>query len=138
MKKIVSKFLKRGLVCSGFGPLVYGIVMFILYLCNVETNSTGNQIFFAIVSTYLLAFLVAGFSVIWEIEKLGLGFAILIHGSVLYICYLAMYLVNNWINNDLTNILIFSAIFIGGYLLTWLVIYIIEKQKAKKLTKALK
>ena len=75
---------------------------------------------------------------IWEIEKLGLGFAILIHGSVLYICYLAMYLVNNWINNDLTNILIFSAIFVGGYLLTWLVIYIIEKQKAKKLTKALK
>lgn len=138
MKKIISKFLLRGLICSGFGPLVYGIVMFILYLCNVDTNLTGNQIFTGIISTYLIAFIVAGFSIIWEIEKLGLGFAILIHGSVLYICYLAMYLINNWISKDLTNILIFSAVFVGGYILTWLIIYIIEKQKAKKLTKTLK
>ena len=95
MKKIVSKFFMRGLMASGFGPLVYGIVMLILYLCNVETTSFGIDIFKGIISTYLLAFMVAGFTVIWEIERLGLGFAILIHGTVLYICYLLMYPIVN-------------------------------------------
>lgn len=138
MKKIVSKFFMRGLMASGFGPLVYGIVMLILYLCNVETTSFGIDIFKGIISTYLLAFMVAGFTVIWEIERLGLGFAILIHGTVLYICYLLMYLINNWIGKDLTSIGIFSAIFVGGYVIIWIIIFITEKIKAKKLNKNLK
>lgn len=138
MKKIVSKFFMRGLMASGFGPLVYGIVMLILYLCNVETTSSGMDIFKGIISTYLLAFMVAGFTVIWEIERLGLGFAILIHGTVLYICYLLMYLINNWIGKDLTSIGIFSAIFVGGYVIIWIIIFITEKIKAKKLNKNLK
>ena len=134
MKRVLKKFTLRGLVFMGFGPLIYAIVAFILYLCNVETTSTGLEIFKAVISTSLLAFLVAGVSVVWQEEKLGIGFAVLIHGTTLYVSYLAMYLINNWIPRSGASIAIFSGIFIGTYLLIWLIIYLVEKKRAKKLT----
>lgn len=134
MKRVLKKFTLRGLVFMGFGPLIYAIVMFILYLCNVETTFTGLEIFKAVISTSLLAFLVAGVSVVWQEEKLGIGFAVLIHGTTLYISYLAMYLINNWIPRSGASIAIFSGIFIGTYLLIWLIVYLVEKKRAKKLT----
>jgi len=134
MKRVLKKFALRGLVFMGFGPLIYAIVMLILYLCNVETTSTCLEIFKAVISTSLLAFLVAGVSVVWQEEKLGIGFAVLIHGTTLYVSYLAMYLINNWIPRSGASIAIFSGIFIGTYLLIWLIIYLVEKKRAKKLT----
>ena len=131
MKKRISNFCIRGLICSGFGPVVYGIVMFILFLCGIDTLSNGLNIFKGIMSTYLLAFIVAGMTIIWQEDRLGLGLSIFIHGFVLYLCYLGMYLINGWLLSN--NILIFSLIFILGYGIIWVVIYIVEKYRVKKL-----
>ena len=43
----------------GFGPIVYGIVMFILHLCNVDTSSNGLVMFKGIISTAMMAFIIA-------------------------------------------------------------------------------
>lgn len=45
-----------------------------------------------------------------------LPMAIFIHGCVLYISYLATYLLNGWLKWGLTPILVFSGIFVFGYL----------------------
>lgn len=137
MKKHIKEFCLRGMAFGGFGPLVYGIVMLIIYLCGDNTAIDGLIIFKGVLSTYLLGFICAGVSIVWNIDKLGIGFAILIHGSALYISYLLTYLINGWLGNN-NGILIFSIVFILGYVLVWLVIYIIEKCKAKKLTRNLK
>ena len=131
MKRLFKKFALRGLVFSGFGPVIYAIVMLCIDLSNVNSLQNGLEVFKGVLSTYLLAFICAGASVIWEEEKLGLGFAILIHGSLLYVCYLITYLVNSWIKMSLKEVGIFSIIFISGYLLVWIIIFIIEKIRVK-------
>ena len=137
MKKYLKEFIFRGLVASSGGPIVYAIVMLILYLCNVNTTIDGLVVFKSIISVSLMAFIIAGASIIWQIERLGLGYAILIHGSTLYICYASVYFLNNWIKRELTHFLIFSVIFVICYILVWLIIYLIEKQRAKIFNKSL-
>ena len=51
---------------------------------------------------------------IYQIERLPLMVAILIHGSVLYISYLVTYLLNDWLDWGVMPIVVFSAIFLVG------------------------
>lgn len=138
MRKFISDFVLRGLISGGFGPLTYGIIILVLQLSGVEVISDGLAIFKGIISTYLLAFLIGGISVIWRVERIGLVFLILIHGFVLYVSYLIVYLLNDWIKKELIPFLVFTGIFILGYLLIWLIIYLVEKSRAKRLTKKFK
>ena len=100
MKKLVKEFFLKGLIAGGFGPIVYALVMFILYLCKVDANVNGLDIFKNIISIYLMAFIIGGISVIWKIEKISLAFLILIHGGVLYLLYLITYLINGWLETN--------------------------------------
>lgn len=135
MKKMMKEFIFRGLIAAGFGPIVYGIVIFIIETCGVNAMQDGSMILKAILSTYMMAFICAGASVIWQNERLGLGYSALIHGTVIYISYLITYLLNGWLDHD--KIGQFSIIFISGYIIIWLIIFITEKLKAKKLNQQL-
>jgi hypothetical protein len=64
--------------------------------------------------------------------------AILIHGVILYISYLSTYLLNDWLKLGLTPILVFSGIFVVGYLAVWAIIYCVTKRNTKKLNEMLK
>ena len=59
--------------------------------------------------------------------------AILIHGGVLYISYLVTYLLNDWLEWGVAPILVFTAIFVLGYLIIWAVIYSIIKKTTARL-----
>lgn len=122
----------------GFGPVVYGIVMVILHLCNVDTSSNGLVIFKGIISTAMMAFVIAGTSVIWKQEEIQISKKISVHFLVLYLLYLLIYLLNDWIQKDLKVIGIFTLVFVLGYILTWLIIYLVEKKRAKKLNEFIK
>lgn len=122
----------------GFGPIVYGIVMVILHLCNVDTSSNGLVIFKGIISTAMMAFIIAGTSVIWKQEEIQISKKISIHFLVLYLLYLLVYLLNDWIEKDLKVIGIFTLVFVLGYILIWLIIYLVEKNRAKKLNEYIK
>ena len=138
MNKWIKEFCLRGLISMGFGPIVYGIVMVILHLCNVDTSSNGLVIFKGIISTAIMAFVIAGTSVIWKQEEIQISKKISIHFLVLYLLYLLVYLLNDWIQKDLKVIGIFTLVFVLGYILTWLIIYLVEKNRAKKLNEYIK
>jgi hypothetical protein len=129
----IKEFCFRGLICMGFGPIVYGTIMCVLYLCGVDTLSNGLTIFKGIISTSIMAFLIAGVSIIWQKERIPLGLKIGIHCLFLYTSYLVIYLLNDWIVKDFKVIGIFTIVFVLGYALVWLFIYLVEKQNAKKL-----
>ena len=76
-------------------------------------------------------------NVIYQIERLPLMVAILIHGGVLYISYLGTYLLNGWLELGRTPILVFSGIFVLGYLAIWVVIYSIIKRRTERLNEIL-
>ena len=77
-------------------------------------------------------------NVVYQIERLPLMVAILIHGGVLYITYLGTYLLNSWLEWGVIPILVFSGIFIAGYLAIWAIIYSIIKKRTEKINIILK
>ena len=138
MKKYASEFIRRGLVACGFGPLVLAVLYLILQReANLEMLSV-NQVCLGIVSLSALAFVAGGMNVLYQIERIPLMLAILIHGSVLYLGYLGTYLINGWLEWDMTPVLVFSGIFAGCYLLIWGFIYFIAKKRTDRLNAFLK
>jgi len=138
MKKIISEFIRRGLLACGFGPMVLAILSLILkHTADIETLSV-NQVCLGIFSISALAFIAGGLNVLYQIERLPLMTAILIHGGVLYIAYLITYLLNDWLEQGITPIVIFSGIFAVGYLAIWAMIYSITKRNTKKVNAMLK
>ena len=138
MKKFVSEFLRRGLIACGLGPIVLAIVYWILQQTAAVETLTVNQVCIGIFSLSALAFIAGGMNVIYQIERLPLMVAILIHGGVLYISYLAAYLLNGWLEWGVTPILVFSGIFVVGYFAVWAIIYSIIKRNTEKLNEVLK
>jgi len=137
MKKIVLEFLRRGAVACGIGPVVLAVVYLVLqHQFGVQTL-TVDAVCTGIVSLTALAFIAGGMKAIYQIERLPLMVAILIHGGVLYICYLAAYLVNGWLEQGTAPILIFTAIFVVGYLVIWTVIYSIIKRNTDRINQIL-
>ena len=137
MKTHIKTFLLHGLVGMGFGPVVISIVYLCLYEAGVVETLTVPEVVKSILSITVMAFIAAGIPVIYKVEQLPLISAILIHAAVLYLDYLVMYLFNDWIEKDITAIGVFTAIFAGGFALVWLIIYLINFSKAKKLSKML-
>ena len=133
MKRFVFEFLRRGAIASGIGPIVWAIIYMILQqVAEVETL-TVNQVCIGIVSLTALAFLAGGMNALYQIERLPLLMAILIHGSVLYVSYLGTYLINDWLDFGVIPIIVFSAIFVVGYIVIWAIIYSIIKRNTAKL-----
>jgi hypothetical protein len=133
MKKIVLDFMRRGLVACGLGPIVLAVFYLVLQRQGAVEILTVNQVCLGIFSLSALAFIAGGMNVIYQIEQLPLMVAILIHGSVLYLSYLGTYLLNDWLEGGVTPILVFSGIFVIGYLVIWAIIYSIIKRNTERL-----
>ena len=138
MKKVFLDFLRRGLITCWFGPIVLAVLYLILQQSAAIVTLTVNQVCTGIFSLTALAFLAGGMNAIYQIEQLPLMVAILIHGTVLYIGYLVTYLVNEWLEWGAAPILVFTGIFVLGYLVIWAIIYSIIKKRTAKLNDMLK
>ena len=138
MKKFVLEFLRRGLIASGIGPIVLAIVYLILQKTNAVETLSVNQVCIGIFSITALAFIAGGMNAIYQVERMPLMTAILIHGGTLYIGYLGTYLLNDWLDFGVIPIIVFTAIFVVGYIVIWAIIYSIIRRNTAKLNKMLK
>ena len=138
MNKYVKEYLKRGLMFAGFGPVVAGIIYLIIESCGVELGLTGLDIFLAIISTYIMAFVHAGSSVFNDIESWGKAKSMFFQLTSIYAVYVIGYLVNHWIPYTLQGIGIFSAAYVIGYLTIWFSVYYVTKRISKSLNEKLK
>ena len=137
MKKSILEFCRRGLVACGSGPMVLVVLYLILQQRGILQTLTVNEVCLGIVSLSALAFVAGGMNMIYQIERLPLTVAILIHGGVLYVSSLVTYLVNDWLECGLMPILVYSGIFILGYLAVWAVIYSITKKRTARINEML-
>ena len=138
MKKFVLDFLRRGLVACGFGPIVLAFLYLILQRSADVVSLRVNEVCVGIFSLSALAFIAGGMNAVYQIEQLPLMVAISLHGGVLYISYLITYLVNGWLEWGITPILVFTGIFVLGYLMIWAVIYSIIRKRTAKLNDILR
>ena len=137
MKGFFKNFLYRGMVACGFGPIVLAVVYLILQGAGVIDALSVNEVCIGIFSLALLAFIAGGMNAVYQIERLPLMVAILIHGVVLYVGYLGTYLLNDWLDIGMIPIIVFTAIFVVGYIVIWTVIYLMTKRKTAKLNRVL-
>ena len=138
MKRFALEFVRRGTIAMGIGPVVLGIVYIILHHTAAIDTLTVSQVCIAIFSLSALAFIAGGMNAIYQIERVPLMTAILIHGGVLYIGYLGTYLINGWLDFGVLPIIVFTAIFIVGYIIIWAIIYLIIRRNTAKLNEMLK
>ena len=138
MKKCILEFMRRGLAACGLGPIVLAILYLIMGRTGALELLRVDQVCIGIFSLSALAFIAGGMNVLYQIERLPLMVAILIHGSVLYVSYLATYLVNSWLEWGLLSILVFSGIFVVGYFAIWAIIYSIIKKNTDQINELLK
>lgn len=138
MRGYIRDFIRRGLCACGFGPMVLAVLYLILKQQGLVEILTVNEVCLGIVSLSALAFLAGGMNVIYQVERIPLMAAIFIHGFVLYVSYLATYLINNWLEWGIAPVLAFSGIFVLGYLIIWAVIYMILKRKTARINEILK
>ena len=137
MKEFVKNFCKRGLVAFGFGPVIMAIVYIFLEIAGVEGTFGFIELSKQILIVSAMAFVAAGISAIYNVERLALPLAIFIHAAVLYADYILVYLINGWIKNSLMPLIIFTVIFIVGFALVWIIIYAVDKNAARKLNERL-
>lgn len=138
MKKIIGEFLRRGAAASGLGPTVLAVFYLILHSQGKLQILPVQQVCLGIFSLTGLAFIAGGMNAIYQLERLPLMLAILIHGGVLYVSYLGTYLLNGWLEWGITPILVFSGIFVLGYLVIWGIIYSIIRRNTSRLNEGLK
>lgn len=138
MKKVALEFLRRGVMSCGVGPIILAVLYLILHHNGVVENVSVKELCVGIFSLSALAFVAGGTNALYQLERLPLMAAILIHGSVLYVSYLVTYLVNGWLEWGRVPVLVFTGIFVVGYLVIWAVIYFVIKRKTKNLNKMLK
>ena len=138
MQKTILEFLRRGVSACGFGPLILAILYLFLKNQGAIDTLTVIQVCVGIFSLSALAFIAGGMNVVYQIERMPLMVAILIHGSVLYLSYLVTYLLNDWLEWGVAPVLVFTAVFVFGYLVIWAIIYSVIKKKTEKLNEILK
>ena len=138
MKKNIMEFLRRGSAACGLGPMILALLYWIMHQRGVLQTLTVHEVCTGILSLSALAFIAGGMNIVYQIERLPLMTAILIHGCVLYGSYLLTYLVNGWLERSILPILVFSAIFVIGYLVIWAIIYAIIRKNTRQLNESLK
>lgn len=137
MNRYVKEFLHRGMLFGGFGPIVMGIVYWVLEQTVPHFALSGSEVLLAVISTYMLAFLQAGASVFHQIESWPLTRSLLCHFAVLYVAYVLCYVVNIWIPFEPLALFVFTAIFVVGYLLICLVVHLSVRIVSRRLNEKL-
>lgn len=136
MKKYGKEFCSRGLMWGAWGgPVILAMVWICLKKAGVVTMLTVDEVVLGIFSTAIMGFFAAGVSVVCQIESIPKMFAGLIQGVVLYLDYFGFYLLNGWI--ALNEAWIFSIIFICGFVVIWLAIYIPIRIKVDRMNRKL-
>lgn len=138
MKKAIYDFFRRGLPACGIGPLILSVVYLLMQQQTGLHTLCVNEVCTGILSLSALAFIAGGMNFIYQIERLPLMISILIHGIVLYISYLGTYLLNGWLEQGTTPVLVFTGIFVLGFLAIWIVIYSIIRRNTAVVNEKLK
>lgn len=133
MKAFFKEFLKRGFISAWGGPFVLAIIYFIVGKAENIQNIPINEVSLGIISITIMAFMAGGITAIYQNDVLPLVSSIMIHAAVLYLDYLIMYLLNDWLPRG--KIGVFTAIFIAGFAFVWFIIYLFTKNKTDEINK---
>ena len=133
MNKHIKEFFLRGMMFGGFGPIIMGVVYAVLQNTVSGFSLDGGEVFLAIVSTYMIAFVQAGASVLNQIDTRYPLLMTGAHLSLLYVTYVGAYLINSWLPFQIEALGIFTAVFVLVYAVVWVTVFLTVKAVSRKL-----
>lgn len=133
MKRFICDFVHRGLVACGFGPIILAVIYLFVQKCGGVQTIPVNEAVLSILTSAALAFIAGGINAIYKIERLPLVSAIFIHAITLYLDYIVIYLVNDWMKAEFVTLAVFTVCFFAGFAIIWAMIYLRTKRTADKL-----
>ncbi len=137
MSQHMKKFVLRGLVAMGFGPICLAVVYLVLWRCGAVESVGAGEMVLGVLTVSVMAFFAGGLNVVYEIERLPLLYAALIHSVILYLDYAVIYLINGWLEDGWIPFLSFSAIFAAGFWLIWFAVYLFTKANVEKMNRSM-
>lgn len=135
MKAFIREFCKRGALFAALGPVILAIVYIFLSANGVVESITVQRMITEILSSTLMAFIAAGVSAVYTVDRLWHGTAGLIQGAVLFLDYIGIYLLNGWLPMKPQAIALFAAIFIGVFAVIWIIVYFIVRANINRFNK---
>ena len=134
IKRYYKKFLLRGIISMGFGPIVLAIIYASLGFSGVVESVSVFEMSLGIITISVLAFISGALTMLYQIEEIPLLWSILAHGVVLYTAYATVYVVNSWLKPGIIPFVVFTSIFVISYIIIWTAIYLITKKQTDKLS----
>ena len=134
IKRYYKKFLLRGIISMGFGPIVLAIIYASLGFSGVVECVSVFEMSLGIITISVLAFISGALTMLYQIEEIPILWSILAHGVVLYTAYATVYVVNSWLEPGIIPFVVFTSIFVISYIIIWTTIYLITKKQTDKLS----
>jgi len=135
-KNFMKDFGKRGMLFAWLGPVILCIVWYLLNRNGVVPELSIPVIIQNILTILFMAFIAAGISAVYTVEKLPYAMASLIQMAVLYFDYMIVYLFNGWL--PVSALPVFSLIFFVGFAVIWFIIYLSIKRATGRMNSKLK
>lgn len=127
----LKNFIIRGMMAASGGPMILGII----YYFSGAANLSGQEVFQGILTSSILAFIAAGLSIVYQIERLPLLTATLIHCGFLFADYLFFYLLNDWLQT--ADIIRFLFVFFGIYAVIWCAVMVCIRHSVRRVNQRL-
>lgn len=135
MRSFLKTFAQRGLCAAAGGPVVMAIVYLCLHAAGAVESIDAVKVAVEILTVTLLAFIAAGITAIYKVERLPLAAASMIQLAVLYADYILIYLFNGWLKTSAFAIGIFTGVFIVGYAVIWCIILLVNRHKVAEMNR---
>lgn len=137
MKPLIQKCIRNGLFGAAGGPVILALVYYFLGRSSVIESVSVGEVVRGILTVSLMAFIAGGVSVVYEVERLGLLWATLIHALTLYTDYILIYLFNGWLKHAYVPVLVFTLVFFAGYAVIWLFIFVRTRTNVERMNREL-
>ena len=135
MKQFWKTFAHRGLCAAAGGPVILAVIYLCLHASGTAVSLDPVKTAVEILTVTLLAFIAAGITAIYKVERLPLAAAAMIQLAVLYADYILIYLFNGWLKNSAFAIGVFTGIFIVGFAVIWYIILLVNRHKVAEMNR---
>lgn len=135
MKQFWKTFALRGLCAAAGGPVILAVIYLCLHASDTVETLDPVKTAVEILSITLLAFIAAGITAIYKVERLPLAAASMIQLAVLYADYILIYLFNGWLKTSAFAIGIFTGVFLVGYAVIWCIILLVNWHKVAEMNR---
>jgi uncharacterized membrane protein len=131
---LIKNILKRGIKGAVIGVFIIQTIGVIMMLLSRETNPFGKEFLISqYVAGAIIGFVFGGLNILFQLERIGIIGATLIHFTFVLTTYIPCANMAGWFRNDIKVITSTMLIFVLVYFIIWLICYLQWKKEINEI-----